>query len=228
MDVKHSLIEGLGLFALVHLKKGTHLTEYFGTKVAARHLLGDVRVQTHIMECEGTYVVGNRSPGFHQGMGQFANHSSKPNCGKALVDGRIVLIANKDLEAGEECTLNYGDEGSDAYKMAMGTARLVVKSTVQDSGHVEYEFTTVPLLVDGQTLRVKAPSAHEALQVASRCPHAHHHRYDCMHGCVCALRPPPPSHTRRWWPPTTTWIWLTPPATTKVASSVPLPLVSQP
>ena len=39
---------------------------------------------------------------------RFLNHSCAPNCEAELEDGRIWIVATRDLRAGEEITFNYG------------------------------------------------------------------------------------------------------------------------
>lgn len=39
---------------------------------------------------------------------RFLNHSCAPNCDAELEDGHIWIIANRDINAGEELTFNYG------------------------------------------------------------------------------------------------------------------------
>ena len=39
---------------------------------------------------------------------RFLNHSCAPNCEAELDDGRIWIVAKRDIKAGEELTFNYG------------------------------------------------------------------------------------------------------------------------
>jgi hypothetical protein len=44
---------------------------------------------------------------------RFLNHSCAPNCEAQFADGRIWLVAIRDIRAGEELTFNYGYDLTD-------------------------------------------------------------------------------------------------------------------
>lgn len=44
---------------------------------------------------------------------RFLNHSCAPNCEALLEDGRIWIVALRDIKAGEELTFNYGYDLTD-------------------------------------------------------------------------------------------------------------------
>jgi hypothetical protein len=59
------------------------------------------------------------------GIAMFINHSCDPNCETEDVDGRIYVMAIRDIDAGEELTYEYNlfdsdDENADCY---CGSAR---------------------------------------------------------------------------------------------------------
>ena len=112
MEVRRSVLGGLGLFALAAIRKGAPLTEYYGTRHHGRHTLGDVYPQTHVTQCEGVYVEGHREPELGKGMGQFANHSSDPNAEWEIHDDNnfVRFKALKTISKGEEIFHNYGEE----------------------------------------------------------------------------------------------------------------------
>ena len=83
LTIKSSKIHGLGLFALVDLKKDHE----FGIS----HIMNDDFTDGYI-----------RTP-----LGGFFNHSSKPNCEAYKKGNYIRLKTIKEIVAGEEITAHY-------------------------------------------------------------------------------------------------------------------------
>ena len=96
---------GLGLFAVNDIPARKRIIEYVGP------LVPNEEVETS----RGKYFFGvNRkwsidgSPRFN--LARYINHSCKPNA-EAFVSGRRVWIwSKKRIEAGEELTIDYGEE----------------------------------------------------------------------------------------------------------------------
>jgi len=83
LTIKQSPVEGLGLFAVEHIKK---LTTLGISHVADRHF-------------QNGYI---RTP-----LGGFINHSNTPNC-KTSKEGRLIsIITLTDIKEGQELTLKY-------------------------------------------------------------------------------------------------------------------------
>ena len=80
VTVKHSDIEGLGLFATEDIPSGTEL--------GMSHFYWGEQLQ--------------RTP-----LGAFYNHSEKPNIEKRRTDSRYLLYTIKDISKGEEITCHY-------------------------------------------------------------------------------------------------------------------------
>ena len=83
LTIKHSPIEGLGLFATKEIKANT----FIGI--------------THIRDeqFENKYI---RTP-----LGGFFNHSTKPNC-KAIYNGDFIkIITVTNINSGDEITVDY-------------------------------------------------------------------------------------------------------------------------
>jgi SET domain-containing protein len=99
------------------LKKGTRVCEYDGprfTKEVADERYKD-RFITYLFSCgdNGTVIDGF-------GTAMFINHSCDPNCETEDEDGRIYVVAIRDIAAGEELTYEYNlhdsdDEAGDCY-----------------------------------------------------------------------------------------------------------------
>tara|TARA_B100000900_G_scaffold354861_1_gene323798 strand:+ start:551 stop:850 length:300 start_codon:yes stop_codon:yes gene_type:complete len=83
LTIKPSSVEGLGLFAIEHIKISTILGI---SHVADRHFANG-------------YI---RTP-----LGGFINHSNTPNC-KTVYEGRLIsIITTANIKIGEELTLKY-------------------------------------------------------------------------------------------------------------------------
>ena len=83
LTVKSSEVEGIGLFAVMSIRKSTNLGI---SHVADRHF-------------KNGYI---RTP-----LGGFINHSDTPNC-ETLVEGRLIsIITITDIKEDTELTLKY-------------------------------------------------------------------------------------------------------------------------
>ena len=124
--VRSSSIHAAGCYTSRPIKKGTPIIEYDGPRFSKNE--ADVRYQDRIV----TYlfssgVDGEVIDGF--GTAMFINHCCEPNCETENNDGRIWIVATRDIAAGEELTYEYNlhdsdDEGADCYcgtKQCRGT-----------------------------------------------------------------------------------------------------------
>ncbi len=96
MYVADSPIHGRGLFAAVRIGSGSHIGRYEGRRT----------------DENGTYVLWVEGDGEDEWIGydgtnelRFLNHSRPPN---GEMDGQ-ELYAARDIEAGEEITIDYGE-----------------------------------------------------------------------------------------------------------------------
>ena len=100
--VAASHIDGKGCFAAVPFRRGRKIAEYEGERISrmevARRLAGRRRI--HICGIDGSRG-GNGT--------QYVNHSCAPNIYLRIIHGHILLFALRDIEAGEELTLDYVD-----------------------------------------------------------------------------------------------------------------------
>jgi uncharacterized protein len=101
-----SRIHGLGGFAKAAIGKGTRIIEYIGEKISKSE---------SVRRCEqnNEYIFSLNEEEDLDGNvawnpARFFNHSCEPNCEAALDEGRIWIIATRDIRAGEEITFNYG------------------------------------------------------------------------------------------------------------------------
>jgi hypothetical protein len=102
--IRLSKIHSTGCYTTAPIAKGTFVVEYTGPRLTIAE--ADARYDGH----EETYLFG-LTDGKHviDGYGEaaFINHSCDPNCEPDEFDGRIWIIALRDIEAGEELTYDY-------------------------------------------------------------------------------------------------------------------------
>jgi len=100
-----SAIEGRGLVATAPIAAGEVVAVKGGHLVDTATLLGlPTRLQnTEIQIAEGLHLVALSDDEYDSVM-LFVNHSCEPNVGIA---GNVVLVAMRDIEAGEELTMDY-------------------------------------------------------------------------------------------------------------------------
>lgn len=113
--IRSSKIHATGCYTTAPIAEGTFIVEYTGPRLTAE------QAETHYAEQEETYLFA-LDDGKHviDGFGEaaFINHSCDANCETDEVNGRIWIIAARDIVAGEELTYDYnlfdGDEDDDA------------------------------------------------------------------------------------------------------------------
>lgn len=118
LEVRHSEIEGDGLFALEDIPWGKKIKEYKGKIINDKEAAKRARKgATAIMELGD----GLNIDGFDGGNGAaFANHNREnPNCFLLRHKGKVWIVAGiEGIKAGEELTYDYG---SDYYSRKKGS-----------------------------------------------------------------------------------------------------------
>jgi SET domain-containing protein len=115
--IRSSSIHAAGCYTTRSFKKGSKVCEYEGprfTKEVADERYKD-RFITYLFSCGDNGMVID---GF--GTAMFINHSCDPNCETEDFDGRIYIVAIRDIDAGEELTYEYNlcdsdDSDADCY-----------------------------------------------------------------------------------------------------------------
>ena len=105
LEIKPSPIEGRGCFARVPLKGRKKIAEYTGEKISdaeANRRAGRRRLR--ICDVNGRWSLdGSRGGnGTH-----YINHSCEPNSYMKNVSDHILVMALRDIKAGEEITIDY-------------------------------------------------------------------------------------------------------------------------
>ena len=102
--VRPSKIHATGCYTTAPIAEGTFVVEYTGLRLTAEE------AETRYADQQETYLFG-LDDGKHviDGFGEaaFINHSCDPNCETDEIEGRVWIIAARDIAAGEELTYDY-------------------------------------------------------------------------------------------------------------------------
>ena len=108
---RRSAIHGTGGFARRSIPAGTTVIEYVGEKITkAESLVRCEANNEYIFTLDDDFDLDGNVP---WNLARFLNHSCAPNCEAELEAGRILIIATRDIVAGEELTFNYGYDLAD-------------------------------------------------------------------------------------------------------------------
>ncbi len=108
--VRSSEIHAAGCYTTRALRKGQRVCEYDGPRMAKAD--ADLRYQERIVTYLFGYGEGDMViDGF--GAAMFMNHCCEPNCETEEEDGRIFVVALRDIAAGEELVYEYNLWDSD-------------------------------------------------------------------------------------------------------------------
>jgi SET domain-containing protein len=103
---KNSPIHGSGGFANRDLPKGARLIEYVGEKInKAESLRRCEQENWRIFSLDEEWDLDGD---FDWNPARLLNHSCAPNCDAELIEGRIWIVAQREIKAGDEITFNYG------------------------------------------------------------------------------------------------------------------------
>lgn len=101
---------GLGLFATDYFKKGEMVIEYTGKKISTKK--ADTLGTKYLFEIDDKWTIDG-SP--RTNLARYVNHACEPNT-EAEIDGnRIFYYAMRNIDAGEELTIDYGEEYFDEF-----------------------------------------------------------------------------------------------------------------
>jgi SET domain-containing protein len=120
-EVRASPIQGLGVFALRKIRKGTRIVEYKGERIAPeeadRRYDDDQSDQPHVL----LFTVNKRiviDAGVGGNEAKYINHSCEPNCEAVIEDKRVFIEAARTISPGEELTYDYQLEREDNFDPA--------------------------------------------------------------------------------------------------------------
>ncbi len=106
VDLRDSVIDRTGGFARTDIPVGTRLIEYVGEKISKAESLRRCEANNeYIFTLDDAHDLDGNVP---WNPARLLNHSCAPNCEAELDDGRIWIVALREIKAGEELTFNYG------------------------------------------------------------------------------------------------------------------------
>ncbi|MDO8514207.1 MAG: SET domain-containing protein-lysine N-methyltransferase [bacterium] len=106
---------GQGLFAAVPMVAGDFVAEYAGPRIPTS--LADTLKNRYLFEVDDTWTIDGSSP---NNVARHINHSCVPNCEAKLQNGSVFVYAARDIERGEELTMDYGSEYFDEFIRPQG------------------------------------------------------------------------------------------------------------
>ena len=102
--IRSSEIHAAGCYTTATIRKGTYVVEYTGPRISRERAdeIYDSRSMTYLFGVgEGEEIIDGH------GTAMFINHSCDPNCETTEIDGRVWIVAIRDIKAGEELTYDY-------------------------------------------------------------------------------------------------------------------------
>ena len=101
-------VTGLGLFATKPIKRGAYIATYRGRRIATEEAdRRAARGASYMFEVNKRWTIDG-SPLWN--VARYINHSCRPNAKPVGRKGGIVIVALRQIEAGEEITYDYGRE----------------------------------------------------------------------------------------------------------------------
>jgi uncharacterized protein len=106
-----STIQGQGVFAASFLRRGARVLEYVGERITKAESARRCEEQNwYIFSLDGEFDLDGD---FEWNPARYVNHSCAPNCDAECEEGRVWIIARRDIQPGEEITFNYGYDYED-------------------------------------------------------------------------------------------------------------------
>ena len=106
---KKSGINNLGLFAISDINKGEKVIEYKGRKFTHKQVEENDRFDNskaiYLFTLNERYVLDGDTK---TNTAKYINHSCNPNCEVDIINGKIWIIAIKDIKKGDELSYDYG------------------------------------------------------------------------------------------------------------------------
>jgi uncharacterized protein len=105
---------GLGLFATGEIGKGDIIVEYTGDRIptALARDLDRRRANKYLFEIDRRWTIDGSA---RHNFARYVNHACEPNAEAELVRGRMLFRAVRRIRAGEEITIDYGEEHMQLY-----------------------------------------------------------------------------------------------------------------
>lgn len=97
---------GLGLYAKEDIKKGDFVLEYTGKKIPTK-VADDMEEARYLFEIDKKWTIDGED---ESNTARYINHCCDPNVEAEVHDGHILITAVRDIHAGEELGIDYGEE----------------------------------------------------------------------------------------------------------------------
>jgi SET domain-containing protein len=125
---KKSGIHGRGLFAIKPIRKN-EIVAIKGGHILSREQLKKKRkiVGDSYIQIDDDFFLAPLTKEEHDGVMMFLNHSCDPNVG---VKGQITYVAMRDIQSGEELTLDYAMIDDDNFEMKCECGKSNCRKTV--------------------------------------------------------------------------------------------------
>ena len=99
---------GLGLFATRPIKRNAYIATYRGPRLTAKEAdRREARGARYMFELNSRWTIDG-SP--RSNVARYINHSCYPNATPVIRKGKIVIVARRSIDPGEEITYSYGEE----------------------------------------------------------------------------------------------------------------------
>lgn len=106
IEFRVSGIHGMGGYARQRIPEGTEVIEYVGERISKAESLRRCEMNNpFIFGIDETHDLDGN---VEWNLARFLNHSCEPNCEAIEDEGRIWIVARRDIGPGEELTFNYG------------------------------------------------------------------------------------------------------------------------
>ena len=96
---------GKGLFAAIDFKKKEFVAEYTGKKITTKQ--AEDSTGRYLFEIDEDWTI---DAGKDKGYARYINHCCVPNVEAEIEDGHINIYTTRKIIAGEEFTIDYGEE----------------------------------------------------------------------------------------------------------------------
>jgi SET domain-containing protein len=110
---------GLGLFATETIPKRTLIVEYTGRRIPTvkAQEIESRRANKYMFEINTRWTIDGSS---RRNIARYINHACEPNAEAELVRGRMMFRAEKTIAAGDQITIDYGEEYMELYLAKTG------------------------------------------------------------------------------------------------------------
>lgn len=105
-DIRDVGARGRGLFATREYDAGDFLIEYVGKKIPTS-VADTMTTKRYLFEIDTDWTIDGET---EANTARYINHSCDPNAEAEIAGDRIEIRALRPIEAGEEITIDYGDE----------------------------------------------------------------------------------------------------------------------